>query len=113
MIQVFVRSSGVYQDVETLREMSQHTYCAPGVASELLKRVHSQFKGRVLPQEDYIVLERIAELAYELHDEVKVYDVSHPQHRMRALKHGILKTPAVIVQGKTHVGLEKISELLP
>jgi formaldehyde-activating enzyme involved in methanogenesis len=113
MIEVFVHSSSVYMDVETVREMSQHAYCASGVASGLLKNVASQFKGRILPQDDYVVLQRIAELAYELHDDVKVYDVSRVQHKMRALKHGILKTPVVIVQGKKHEGLDKILELLP
>jgi formaldehyde-activating enzyme involved in methanogenesis len=113
MIEVFVRSSSVYMDVATVREMTQHTYCAPGVASGLLKNVASQFKDRVLPQDDYVVLERIEELAHELRDNVKVYDVSRMQDRVRALKRGILKTPAVVVQGKRYEGLNKILELLP
>jgi hypothetical protein len=93
--------------------MTYHTYCAPGVASALLNGLQSKFKGRVLPQDDYRVLERIGELAYELHDDVKVYDVSRGRDRMRALKHGILKTPAVVVQGKKHEGLDNILKLLP
>jgi len=113
MIEVFVQSSSTYMDVQTLREMTYHTYCAPETASMLLKNVASQFKGRILPQDDYTVLARIEELAYELHDKVKVYDVSRTLNRMRALKHGILKTPAVVVQGKRYEGLDKILELLP
>ena len=113
MIEVFVHSSSVSMDVKTIREMTQHTFCAPNVASQLLNNVASQFKGRVLPQDDYVVLQRIGELALELHDNVKVYDVSRAPDRMRALKRGILKTPVVIVQGKKHEGLDKILELLP
>lgn len=113
MIEVFVRSSSAYMDVETVREMSFHTYCAPGTASALLQNMASQFKGRILSQDDYTVLQRIVELAIELHDNVKVYDVSSALDRMRALKRGILKTPAVVVQGKKHEGLDKIFELLP
>jgi len=100
-------------DVETIREMTQHTYCMPGVASGLLKNVTSKFKGRVLPQDDYVVLQRIEELAHELHDDVKVYDVSRALDKMKALKRGIMKTPTVVVQGKKHEGLEKIFALLP
>ena len=112
-----MRSSAVYMDVATIREMSQHTFCAPDVASKMLeeysRKFSSKFKNRVLPQDDYTVLQRIAELAFELHDELKVYDVSHDLDRLRALKRGVLKTPAVIVQGKKHEGLDNILKLLP
>ena len=107
-----MRSSSVCVDVETIREMSYHTFCAPGVASALMD-VASKFKGHVIQQDDYVVLNRIGELAFELHDDVKVYDVSRALDRMRSLKHGIVKTPAVVVQGRKHEGLEKILELLP
>jgi len=108
-----VRSFTPYMDVETIREMTQHTICAPGAASALLQSVASKFKGRMLPNDDYIILQRIGELAYELHDDVKVYDISRARDRIRALKHGIMKTPAVILQGKKHEGYNKILELLP
>jgi len=113
MIEVFVRSSSTYMDVQTIREMTYNTYCAPETASTLLKNVASQFKGRILPQDDYTVLARMEELAYELHDTIKVYDISRTLNRMRALKHGITTTPAVVVQGKKYEGLDKILELLP
>jgi len=108
-----VRSSSVYMDVETLREMSFHTYCAPGTGSALLQDAASKFKGRLLPPDDYTVLQRIGELAYELHEDVKVFDISRALDRVRALKHGIIKTPAVVVQGKKHEGLDSILQLLP
>jgi len=113
MIEVFVRSSSVYVDVSTVRELSQHSLCAPGAASRLLQSMQSKFKDRVLPQDDYVVLERIGDLAYELHDEVKVYDVSRASDKIRALKRGITKTPTVLVQGKKYEGLDKILELIP
>jgi hypothetical protein len=104
-------------DVETIREMSQHTICAPGVASKMLEeysqRFSSKFRNRFLPEADYTVLQRIPELAFELHDELKVYDVSRDLDRLRALKRGVLKTPAVIVQGEKHEGLDNILKLLP
>jgi len=112
MIEVFVRSSSISVDVGTIREMSMHTFCAPDAASSLLNSL-AKFKGRVLPQDDHTVLARIQELAYELHDDVKVYDVSRTQDRIRALRRGILKTPTVVVQGKKHEGLDKILQLLP
>lgn len=108
-----MRSSSVYMDVETLREMSFHSYCAPGTGSALLQDAASKFKGRLLSPEDHTVLQRIGELAYELHEDVKVFDISRALDRMRALKHGIQKTPAVVVQGKKHEGLDKILALLP
>lgn len=107
-----MRSLSAYMDVGTIREMSQHTICAPGVATGLMDMA-SRFKGRILPQDDYIVLERIQELAFELHDKVKVYDVSRTMDGMRALKRGITKTPTVVVQGKKYEGLDKILKLLP
>jgi len=113
MIEVFVRSSSVYMDVQTLREMTFHSYCAPETASALLKDAQGKFKGRVLPQDDFTVLQRIGELAYELHEDVKIYDVSRSLDRIRALKRGILKTPSVVVQGKKHEGIESILSLLP
>ena len=113
MIEVFVRSSSVYMDVGRLREASQHTFCSPETATGLVNVMASKFKGRVLPQDDYVVLERIGELAHELHDKVKVYDVSGVQDRVRALRHGILSTPTVVVRGKKYEGLDTILELLP
>lgn len=113
MIEVFVRSSSVYMDVETAREMTVHTHCAPQLAAAAYKIVETKFKDRVLPEDDYTVLQRIWELAFELREEVKVYDISSARDRVNALKHGIMGTPTVIVRGKKYEGLDKILELLP
>ena len=115
MIEVFVRSSSVHTgaEIETLREMSQHTYCAQGTWEALLKDYGSKFKGRILPPEDHEVLEKLEKLANKFRDEIKVYDVSHTLDKIKAIKQGIRRTPTVIIQGKKYEGLEKISELIP
>ena len=105
-----MRSSSVYVDVETYREMSSHSYCAPGSWSGLLKGLESRFKGRVLPPEDSAVLEQLEKLVEKFDDEVKVYDVSSVLDKIRAIKRGIRKTPTVIVQGKKYEGLEEIQQ---
>jgi hypothetical protein len=112
MIEVFVRSSSVYVDIETVREMSQHSYCAPGAWQGLLKNYGSKFKGRILSPEDQEVLEKLEMLANKFHDEVKIFDVSRALDKIRAVKQGIRKTPTVIIQGKKYEGLEKISQLI-
>ena len=113
MIEVFVRSVSVYMDVEGLREASQHTYCSPGTATGLVNNVASRFKGRMLSQNDYTVLEMIDELARELPDEVRVYDISGVKDRVKALRRGVLNTPTVVVRGKKYEGLDMILELFP
>jgi len=114
MIEVFVRSSSVSAeiDVGTLREMSLHSYCAPGAWEGLLKSYGSKFKGRVLPPEDHAVLEKLEMLANKFHDEIKIYDVSRTSDKIKAMRQGIRKTPTVIVQRKKYEGLEKILQLI-
>jgi len=114
MIEVFVRSSSVYpgMEVETLREMSSHAYCAPGLWEGLLKDYGSKFKGRILPPEDHEVLEKLEMLTRKFQDEIKIYDVSRALDKIKAMRQGVSKTPTVIIQGKKYEGLEKISQLI-
>jgi len=114
MIEVFVRSYSVDAgiDVGTLREMSQHTICAPDVWEGLYKAYGPKFKGRLLPPEDQEVLRKLETLTTKFHEEIKIYDVSRAFDKMKAVKQGIRKTPTVIVQGKKYEGLEKISQLI-
>jgi hypothetical protein len=114
MIEVFVRSSSVNagMEVETLREMSQHAYCAPDAWQGLLKDYGTKFKGRILSSDDQEVLGKLEIIASKFHEEVKIYDISRTFDRMKAVKQGIQKTPTIIVQGKKYEGLEKISALL-
>lgn len=110
MIEVFVCSHSMYMDVETLREMSTHSYCAPGEWTGLLKGLESKFKGRILPSEDVEVLEQFKTLGEKCGDEVRVYDVSRATERIKALSRGIRKTPALIIQGKKYEGIKEIRQ---
>lgn len=110
MIEVFVCSHSMYVDVETLREMSTHSYCAPDAWPGLLKGLESKFKGRILPPEEFEVLERFKTLGEKCDDEVKVYDVSRATDRIKALSRGIRKTPALIIQGKKYEGIKEIRQ---
>jgi hypothetical protein len=112
MIEVFVCSHSMDVDVDTLREMSSHSYCYPGLGSALLKGLESKFKGRILSSEDNEVLERFKTLGEKCDDEVKVYDVSRATDRIKALSRGIRKTPTIINQGKKYEGIKEIQQWL-
>jgi hypothetical protein len=100
----------MYMDVETYREMSTHSYCAPGVWTGLLKGLESKFNGRVLSSEDVEVLERLKTLGEKCEDQVKVYDVSRVTDRIKALSRGVRKTPTIIIQGKKYQGEKEIHQ---
>lgn len=114
LIEVFVCSSSVNAniEVETLREMSQHEYCASGTWQDLVKDYASKFKGRILTPEDQEVLEKIEKLTSKFHDKVRIYDVSRISDKMKAIKEGIRRTPTVIVQGKKYESLKEVERLL-
>lgn len=112
MVEVFVRSFSPYMDVETARDMAPHSYCAPGTTEGLVSGVLSKFKGRLLSEEDSTALERVRQILKENQEYVRVYDVSRTADKLRALKHRILKTPAVIINGEKYEGLEAISKAL-
>jgi hypothetical protein len=99
-------------DVETARDMAPHSYCAPGTTEGLVSGVLSKFKGRILPEEDSTALERVLHILKEDQKSVRVYDVSRTADKLREMKHGIRKTPAVIIDGEKHEGLEAISKAL-
>lgn len=112
LIEVFVRSSSVYMDVETARDMAPHSYCAPGTTEGLVSEVLSKFKGRLLPEDDSKALERVLQILRETQESVKVYDVSRTTDKLRAVKRGIRNTPTVIINGEKYEGLEAISQAL-
>ena len=95
-------------DVETCREMVQHPFCAPGSIDGLLGGFVSKLKGRLLSQEDSAVLEEVLRIVKETGEPVKVYDVSRVADSLRALRHGVRKTPIVIIDGKKYESLEEI-----
>lgn len=112
MIEVFVRSFSMYVDVELYREMSQHPFCAPHVHEELMKQALSRFKGRILPQEDLTVLEHAFGTTNKTNEPIKVYDISSITGKLSAMKRGIRKTPAAIINGEKFEGLEQISKAI-
>ncbi len=107
-----MHSFSPYMDVETARDMAPHSYCAPGTTEGLVSGVLSKFKGRLLSEEDSTALERVLQISKENQECVRVYDVSRTGDKLRALKHGIRKTPVVIINGEKYEGLEAISKTL-
>lgn len=99
-------------DVETARDMAPHSYCAPGTTEGLVSGVLSKFKGRLLSEEDTTALERVRQILKENQEYVRVYDVSRTADKLRALKHRIRKTPAIIINGEKYEGLEAIFKAL-
>jgi len=99
-------------DVELYREMSQHSFCAPGLADVLVGNIASKFEGRIILQEDLTALEQILEMVKAKNEKVKVYDVSRITDKIRALKRGVLKTPTAIIDGKRYEGSKEISQAI-
>jgi hypothetical protein len=99
-------------DVETIKEMSQHPYCAPGSTEGLISGTLSKFKDRMLPQADSVVLQCVFEKIGERNDALKIYDLSRMGDSLRALRHGIRSTPVVVIDGKKYQGLEVILRVL-
>jgi glutaredoxin len=113
-IEVYVHSVSPYIDYEVTREMSQHGFCDPDMANKAGEMI-SQFnkvKGRIYPEEDWSVLQRLVEAASQTDDEIKVYDISHTADRFKALTRGITKTPVVIINGERHEGAQKSLDAL-
>ena len=112
LIEVFVRSVSPSVDIGFYREMSQHTYCAPQMVDWSYQDLASKFKGRILPDEDRMVLEQVLLMVKDKDDELLVYDVSRVTDRLKALKRGVKKTPTVIINGEKYEKLEDILEAL-
>lgn len=72
----------------------------------------SKFMGRILPEEDHVVLEQVLLRVKEKDVELLVYDVSRVTDRLKALKKGVKKTPTVIINGERYEKLEEILEAL-
>ena len=112
MIEIFVHSRSSYFDVGLAREMSQHSYCAPGAAEALVSVLSSKFKNRILAQEDFTILEQCVTEARACHESFLIYDISRMSDRIKAIRRGIRKTPAAIIDGKKCQGLEEIQRAL-
>jgi hypothetical protein len=107
-IEIFARSFSTYMDVETCRDMVQHPMCAPEATEGLVHEALLNFKGRLFSQEDFLALERVLNIADKTDKSVKMYDVSRVTDNFKALRHGIFKTPTLIMNGKRYDGLKDI-----
>ena len=101
MIEVYVRSFSLAHNFEALIYGARHTVCAP----ELLQQEAANFKGRALEPESAALLSDLATLRKGMMNEVRIVDIGRLRGRLMALRNGIRKTPAVIYNGKTHIGL--------
>jgi hypothetical protein len=89
--------------------MSYHVQC--GLAHLAYEELASQFRGRILAENDFEALNRIFELAKEENSEVRVYDTSRIAECLKAWQRGILKTPAVVIKDVKYQGLEEIVQV--
>jgi hypothetical protein len=110
LLEVFAHYHGKNIDVGHYREMSYHWEC--GLAQWAYGELAGQFKGRILSEEDVMVLRQVLEMAKSKGQEVKVYDTSRVGDRMKALRRGILKTPAAIMRGELYQGVDVISQMI-
>ena len=112
MIEVFVHSYTQDIDIGFYREASTHVMCAPDLARWATNKAFSKFRGRIVPDDDVTALVQALQLAEKTNDKVKVYDVSRTVDKVKAVKHGILKTPAIIIAGKKCQGIKEIQKSL-
>lgn len=112
MIEVFVCSRSTYSDVTLAREMTQHVFCHPDTAFQASIIFGSKFKGRLLPEEDMTVLERITEKILPADVQMKIYDVSAAKDKFKAFQKGVTKTPVIIVDGEKYEGLKECLDII-
>ena len=100
-IEIYVRSFSLADNIDALIYGARHTVCAP----ELLQQETANFKGRALEPESAALLSDLSALRKEMKNEIRIIDIGRLRGRLTALRNGIRKTPAVIYNGKVHVGL--------
>jgi hypothetical protein len=106
MIDVFIKSLSVPSDLDEFRHSGQHTYCAPGMTEGL--RGMTGFSGRLLDQESAELLPNLKSLGERYGDRLRIYDVGRFRGLLKAMSAGVWKTPAIIVEGEKHLGLEAV-----
>jgi hypothetical protein len=99
-------------DIDTYREMSMHPYCAPGTNERLIGQAVSKFKGRLLSSEDSTIIERVLQIIGKTNEPIKIYDVSKATDGLKALRHGIRKTPVALIDREKYEGLDEILKAL-
>lgn len=90
--------------------MSYHVQC--GLGRWANGELASQLKGRIFADTDIEALNKVFVVAKKENREVKVHDTSRVAERMKALKRGILKTPAIVVNGIKYQLLDEIAQAI-
>ena len=108
-IKIFVCSTSRDVDIEHYREMSYHVQC--GLAKWAYGQLASQFKGRILSEKDIEALNRIFEVSKQENCKIRVYDISRLADRVRALKRGIFRTPAIVIGDVRYQGQDEIAQV--
>lgn len=75
-------------------------------------RMASKPRHRALSEEDCEALKRLSEFASRNREQLIIYDVSRLWDKIISIRYGIRKTPAAIINGEEHEGLEKILQRL-
>jgi hypothetical protein len=100
-IEIYVRSFSINDNFEALIYGARHTICAP----ELLEQETGKFQGRALEPESAALLSDLADLRKVMKNEIRIVDIGRIRGRLMALRNGVRRTPAVIHNGKVHIGL--------
>ncbi len=87
--------------------MSLHTFCDSETATRASEIYGSKLKGHVFPEEDRIALQKVMEYAQAHGASLQVFDVSSLTDRIRALRHGVFRTPTLIAHDKPFKGLAR------
>ena len=101
IIKIYVRSFSMADNLDALIYGARHTICAP----ELLQQEMAEFKGRALEPECAALLNDIAVLRKQVNNEIRIVDIGRLRGRLTAFRNGVRRTPAVVYNGKVHVGL--------
>lgn len=100
-IEIYIKSFSIADNIDALIYGARHTICAP----ELLQQEMAEFKGRALEPECAALLSDLADLRKQVNNEIRIVDIGRLRGRLTALRNGVRRTPAVVYDGKVHVGL--------
>jgi hypothetical protein len=112
VVEVYVRSFSIPKDIESLSYAQQHAYCAPGMVERTLGL--PGFSGRVLEPDSAEILSLLDAAQKQWGQRtlvIEVYDVGRLRGRLKAMKAGVWRTPAVAVNGEKRVGLPAAREM--
>jgi len=71
-----------------------------------------RLRGDCFLEEDSTTLERVLNIMTKTQESVKIRDLSDVVDRLRALRHGIRRTPVVVVNGEKYETPDEILQAL-